>query len=201
MKTISIKLRLLLTLQAFFLSAVLFGQIPPPPPAPVEADTIRLQSDSVTIEYYGVEPAPLEMPSDMYDVTEAPAYEYVMVNKFKHNSKLKPVVKPDQPAAYSEGLGVMLRFIAGNINHPYSYFSSGTSEIVLVRVIVGKDSLLYNPEILNSPGTVYSVNAQEVIEKLPSKFVPATKNGMPVDSYLIIPVRFETGLRNNYSQF
>lgn len=198
MRKILSNIRLLLTLPLFCLCTALTAQVPPPPPSPIEMDTTVLMTDTVKADPYDTrEPA----PAVWYDAVEAPAYEFTPVNRFKHNSKLKVSTKPDQPARYSEGLGVMLRFIAGNVNLPYSYLMVGSSEIVLVRVIVGKDSLLYNPEILYSPGSVYSVNAQDVIEKLPGGFIPATKNGIPVDSYMIIPVRFETGLRNYYNQY
>jgi hypothetical protein len=155
---------------------VIGDDAPPPPPA--------MDMYEETIEAVDYAPAMAE---------EAPL-EYTPLNRFKHNARIKAQTATDRNAYYSDGIMAMLSFISANVTVPYRYETGGDPQIVLIRVVVGKDSMLYNPEFLTTQRTQFSVNAQEVIEQLPSKFIPATKNGKPVDSYLIIPIRFENTL-------
>ncbi len=115
--------------------------------------------------------------------------DYTPINKFKYNKKIKTEDKPDKKAVYSLGLSTLLQQISDNLNVPFTYGSG--DQYVILQFVVGKDSSLYNPEVLYSPGSEFSINASSVIEKLDSQFLPATKNGKPVDTIITIPVRFE----------
>jgi hypothetical protein len=124
------------------------------------------------------------------------------VNPIKTNYKIKPISNPDKKAVYSQGIHTMLENIYFNLRMPYygaSNMKLGEAQFVLIQVIVGKDSTLYNAEILSTPGSAFTNNAKECLENLPAKFTPATKNGKPVDSILIIPFRFEGNL--DYTPF
>lgn len=118
------------------------------------------------------------------------------LNKFRYNAKIKTEEKPDKKAVYSIGTGELLKHISLNVTVPYSY--SGVSNYVILQFTVGADSMLYNPEILYSPGTEYSINATAVIEKLQFQFTPATKNGKPVATVIRIPIRFENNNEYRY---
>jgi hypothetical protein len=162
-----------------------FSQVPPPPP-PI---------DTASIDYmYFDSAAPvesIEMPYDYnYDVAVPTINEFEMqfFNIFKNNSKIKTEPKPDKKALYSTGTGQMLMEISRQLTVPYSY--NDDSKYVIIQFVVGKDSMLYNPQVLYTPGAEYSINATKVIESLQQKFIPATKNGKPVDSVIIVPIRF-----------
>jgi hypothetical protein len=151
-------------------------------------------------------PPPMMMDGDAWEQAvsvDTPAVgSYEPFNQIKTNYKLKPVSNPDKKAYYSEGIRVLLDNIYLNLNMPYyaaSFLKLGEAQFVLLQVTVGKDSSLYNVETLNTPGSTYTNNARECLENLPFKFIPATKNGKPVDSILIIPFRFEANL--DYYQF
>jgi hypothetical protein len=151
-------------------------------------------------------PPPMMMDGDAWEQAvsvDTPAVgSYEPFNQIKTNYKLKPVSNPDKKAYYSEGIRVLLDNIYLNLNMPYygaSNMKLGEAQFVLLQITVGKDSSLYNVETLNTPGSTYTNNAKECLENLPFKFVPATKNGKPVDSILIIPFRFEANL--DYYQF
>jgi hypothetical protein len=145
-------------------------------------------------------PPPMMMDGDAWDqavAVEAPAEAYEPFNQIKTNYKLKPVSNPDKKAHYSEGVRALLDNIYLNLRMPYygvSNMKLGDAQFVLFQVTVGKDSSLYNAETLSTPGSTYTNNAKECLENLPFKFIPATKNGKPVDSILIIPFRFEGNL-------
>lgn len=145
-------------------------------------------------------PPQIATDGDWSVATEAPAIAYEPINRIKTNYKLKPISNPDVHAQYSLGVRAMFTHIYSNLSLPYyssSYNDLGAAQFVLVQVTVGKDSLLYNLSILNTPGSSYTRNAQEVLESLPEKFTPALKNGKPVDSILIIPIRFESKLNTS----
>lgn len=192
------KIGLSIFLTAGLWSSSLQAQVEPVP-------QIEPAYDSTSIE---LAPAMEEAPAiqeDYYgdEIGVVEAYtepNYYKLNAFKHNSKLKPIENPDQKARYSGGIMELLDNLSKNLTIPYNY-SNISVNFVLVKVVVGADSSLYNPEILSTPGSSYSINAQEAIEKLPGKFIPAMKNGKPVESILIIPIRFETRLNSNYNHY
>jgi len=130
------------------------------------------------------------------EATPAVYEEFNIYNKFKYNSKIKMEEKPDKKASYSLGSGELLKQFAMHLTVPYNY--KNENKYVILKFVVGKDSLLYNPEILYSPGTEYSINATAVIEKLQERFLPATKNGKPVDTVIIIPIRFDQNSTQGY---
>ena len=121
-----------------------------------------------------------------------PYVDYIPVNKFKYNKKIKVEEKPDKQAVYSAGTSAFLE----EIRYPSLPGYGAENCYVIIQFVVGKDSLLYNPEILYSKGAQYSVNATDVIERLMSKFTPAMKNGKPVDSIITVPVHF---IRRDYT--
>lgn len=149
-------------------------------------------------------PPPMMMDGDnnwenavAVETFDTPVTGSLPFNQIKTNYKLKPVSNPDKKAHYSEGIRALLDNIYLNLRMPYygaSNMKLGEAQFVLLQVTVGKDSSLYNVEALSTPGSTYTNNAKECLENLPFKFIPATKNGKPVDSILIIPFRFEGNL-------
>lgn len=109
---------------------------------------------------------------------------------FGSKSFEKIELNPDKPAVYFAGTSSLLTEIQGNLVVPYSYGQG--AKYAFIEVTVGKDSMLYNPNVLYSPGSYdYSQNALTVLQNLEFNFIPASKNGKPVDSKIIIPIRFE----------
>ena len=173
----------------------------------VQAQVMDSTSAEPIIESVDEMPAPMMIDGDnnwenAVAVEAEPEMAYEPLNQIKTNYKIKPVTNPDKKAYYSEGIRALLDNIYLNLRMPYygaSNMKLGEAQFVLLQVTVGKDSSLYNLEILSTPGSSYTNNAKECLENLPFKFVPATKNGKPVDSILIIPFRFEGNL--DYYQF
>lgn len=188
------KLKHLLSLSAIFLVISAHAQ--------TETDSMTRENDGTDMS----EPPPAIIEEPYYDdigttVEAIPAYaEYSTINKFKYSKKTKIEEKPDKKASYSMGTRAMLQEISDGVNVPYGYGSENT--YVIIQFVVGKDSVLYNPEVLYTKGPQYSINATDIIEKLQYQFSPATKNGKPVDSVITIPVHFvrrdNTTDYNNY---
>lgn len=130
-----------------------------------------------------------------YAIAEAPAVEepIIFFNEFNTKTIAKLEASPDKAARYPGGFGAMNSEIQENLFLPYNYTSK--AKYVIVQVTVGKDSILYNPKILHTEGSEYTRNAKDAIQSLSKRFIPATKAGKPVDSIILIPVRFETATK------
>ncbi len=158
--------------------------------APIEMDV------EGPYETYDMPPPPI---ADEMVATEAPDDYYYSVNitnknnEFKTKTIAKLEANPDKPASYTGGIGALMTEIQGNLVVPYSY--SSNPQFVILQVTVGKDSMLYNPKILQTEGTNYTKNAKDAIQQLSLSFSPAMKNGKPVDSILLIPIRFEAATK------
>lgn len=146
-------------------------------------------------------PPPMEA-IELYDgdygemaVTEAPAVEEPLFffNEFNTKTIAKLEANPDKPARYPGGIGAMNTEIQENLSLPYNY--TNRAKYVVLQVTVGKDSMLYNPKVMYTEGSEYTRNAKEAIQSLGKHFAPAMKAGKPVDSIILIPVRFETATK------
>jgi hypothetical protein len=114
-------------------------------------------------------------------------------NEFNTKTFAKLELNPDKPARYLNGFGEMNTELQENLSLPYNY--STRAKYVIIQVTVGKDSMLYNPKVIHTEGTEYTRNAKDAIQSLSGRFVPAIKAGKPVDSTLLIPIRFETATK------
>lgn len=176
-------------------------------PKPLPKDTIKfvapevveIMDSSLLQNDYGTEvlspglegDVMMDMPTVVESAPiEEPYYgSYGSYNsRFKYRKDLKTEENPDIKARYREGIDSMLRDVYNHLRVPYTY--QGDDYYVLLQVTVGKDSALYNPVVLYSPGSEYTINAQRAVELMQGKFSPAMKNGVPVNSTIIIPVRF-----------
>jgi hypothetical protein len=146
-------------------------------------------------EYYGDEmEATIEAPAEYY--SEEAVEDVYMNTKFLYDTKLKPVDNPDKKPSYSLGNNEMFEYFATQANCPYNH-GNNSGQIVIIEFTVGKDSKLYNPKTLSTPGANFTRNAENIIKQLPGTFNPGTKNGKPVDSVIRIPVRFDYKLSSN----
>lgn len=163
--------------------------------APIEMDAVG------PYEIYDAPPPAIE---EMVTTQAAPDDYYYGINitnknnEFKTKTFAKLEANPDKPASYRGGIGVLMTELQGNLVVPYSY--SVNPQFVILQVTVGKDSILYNPKILQTEGTNYSKNAKDAVQQLNLSFSPAMKNGKPVDSILLIPIRFEAATKEYDTQ-
>lgn len=164
-------------------------------------DTIPVIMEVDTATAYDEElPPPVEFIDGDYGdypvaVTEAPAMEepIAFFNEFSTKTIAKLEANPDKPARYPGGIGAMNIEIQENLSLPYNY--NNRAKYVVIQVTVGKDSMLYNPKVMYTEGSEYTRNAKDAIQSLSKHFAPAMKAGKPVDSILLIPVRFETATK------
>jgi hypothetical protein len=176
---------------AILASSNAFSQVeePLPPPTIETVDT----TSSQLLEDYDEEVIYDDYPLDA--AVEAPAVEEPSRTlPFKAFTNIE--INPDNKAIYKTGLFMLMKDIENVLYVPYSYNRKAVAKYVFIEVTIGTDSMMYNPNVLHTPGTEYSRNAMSALEKLEGKFVPATKKGKAVVSKIIIPIRFE--YENNY---
>lgn len=133
-----------------------------------------------------------------------PTYDY----KFRGepNPDVKPLTKTDSAEFVYESIMVDTAakficeagkdpnvewnsFILKNIVYPQIALESEIQGNVFISCVVKKDGSLSNIKIRHSQAPVLNVEALR-IASLPSKWTPAYKNGNPVNSTLLFPIRF-----------
>jgi hypothetical protein len=149
----------------------------PPPPMIEYMDGDYGDYSEMAVE---AEPATMDAPMTFF-------------NEFNTKTFAKLELNPDKPARYLNGFGEMNTELQESLSLPYNY--STRAKYVIIQVTVGKDSMLYNPKVIHTEGTEYTRNAKDAIQSLSGRFVPAMKAGKPVDSTLLIPIRFETATK------
>lgn len=167
---------------------------PPPPPIETEYDSMEAMPMIEESDYY-YEDAVMEAPAVAYDEMSSYSSENTF-NKFQFKTIAKLEDSPEKAAFYPGGIGAMMTEIQSNLKKPYMYGED--AKYVILQITVGKDSMLYNPQVIYTEGNTYSNYAKQAVESLNLRFVPAKKNGKPVDSIIIIPIRFENTQRRKY---
>ena len=182
---------ILIGLLAFTTQAQVHDSIP----IIIEVDSAAAYDEDMPMPAEAIEGYDVDYGDYPVAVTEAPDIEEPMVlfNEFSNKTIAKLEANPDKPARYPGGIGAMNSEIQENISLPYNY--NNRAKYVVIQVTVGKDSMLYNPKVLYTEGSEYTRNAKDAIQALSKHFAPAMKAGKPVDSILLIPVRFETATK------
>lgn len=89
---------------------------------------------------------------------------------------------------------LLLSFIYGNVQYPDSARLAGIEGTVVVRFVIGRDSLIKNIEVLKDIGggcgaaAAYVINA---MNPLNIRWVPGEMEGVPVDVIMTLPVKFK----------
>ncbi|RMG81577.1 MAG: energy transducer TonB [Bacteroidetes bacterium] len=92
-------------------------------------------------------------------------------------------------ASYPTGNSGMFQFLAAHIKYPSESIKRGSSGTVYIRFIIDKEGNAVPHSIMRGVDPFIDMEAWQIIEKMP-KWKPATKNGEPIESYWILPMRF-----------
>ena len=97
---------------------------------------------------------------------------------------------PDKKAEFPGGFQAMYKFLSKNIKYPAVSLNSGSQGTTTLRFVVEKDGIISRVEILKSSGDPYlDKEAIRVLGTMP-KWSPGERQGMPVRSYFVLPVKF-----------
>ncbi len=101
----------------------------------------------------------------------------------------------DERPAFPGGIDALMRFLASNLKYPEEWNEACVAGKVIARLNIDKNGKIGDVEIIRcSIPDEFSESAinevQRVIGLLPD-FVPALKNGEPIESYFILPISFK----------
>lgn len=94
-----------------------------------------------------------------------------------------------EAAQYRDGEKAMMQYIAHNIRHPKEAIEQKISGKVYVSFIVKSDGSIDQISIVRGVIPYLDYAACEVVKNMP-KWKPATKEGQPIDSYFVLPIKF-----------
>jgi len=105
-----------------------------------------------------------------------------------YSNKLVVYLLPDKFAEFPGGSDEMQKFIKKNLQYPKTYY--GISPGVFVSFIVLETGEICYIGIDRGMDYEHDKNTIELIKKMP-KWKPAIKNGFPVNSLVMLPIKFE----------
>src|SRR5690554_1681063 len=122
-----------------------------------------------------------------------------MLRMFKENSSFKKaygegvVMEPDKRPAPEGGMEAWNSFLAQNLKMPPQARELGVDDVVYAQFIVDKAGKISSPIILRALGMGLDDEVLRILtlSKAP-KWTPAEKNGQPVSTVMIVPVKFQT---------
>ena len=96
----------------------------------------------------------------------------------------------DEIAQYPGGEAEGYKWLNGQIQYPADCLEQGVQGRVLVSLVIGKDGSIEEAKTVRSPHPSLSQEAERVFRMMP-KWNPATQEGKPVRSRLIMPIMFK----------
>ncbi len=110
----------------------------------------------------------------------------VLATKLVPAKKVKPVLKV---ARFKGGVKSMMSYLDRIITYPRPAYENGISGKVVVKFIVTKEGKIRNAKFLKKADNILNKEVLRVIYTMPV-WTPATKDGVAIDSYYTIPVKF-----------
>ena len=96
----------------------------------------------------------------------------------------------DEVAQYPGGETECYKWLNGQIQYPADCLEQGVQGRVLVSLVIGKDGSIEEAKAIHSPHPSLSQEAERVFGIMPP-WNPATLDGKPVRSRLIMPIMFK----------
>ena len=92
-------------------------------------------------------------------------------------------------ASYGTSQQDLFTYLGKNIIYPNEAKDAGISGKVYIQLIINKDGNAEPVAIISDPQPFLDYEAWTLIENMPN-WNPATKDGMPIDSYFTLPINF-----------
>ncbi len=100
------------------------------------------------------------------------------------------VENPDISAEFPEGNQKLITFLSENINYPEEAKKQQVQGKVYVSFIVEIDGSVSNVKVLRGVNAYLDREAVRVVSSFPN-FNPATKDGKPVRTKMVLPILFK----------
>jgi len=173
---------------------------PPPPPPPPHVKEIKFVAPKIvdTLSNAEIELATSEDLSEHSNSgtvdTIAKVIEVVI-------EETAPVVEQvfenfaiQEKPVFQGGAAAMIQYVATNTKYPLMALENGIEGTVYIRFVVTKDGDIGDPKVLRSVDPLLEEEALRVVKGMP-RWIPGKNNGNPVNSWVVIPVKFALGSR------
>jgi TonB family protein len=92
-------------------------------------------------------------------------------------------------AQYGDNEDAIFKYLGSKLMYPSEAKDAGISGTVYLQFIINAEGSIKMVSIIKSANAFLDYESWELIEYMP-KWNPAKKNNQPIDSYLILPLRF-----------
>lgn len=114
----------------------------------------------------------------------------ISLNSFTLAAPQKTIVMAaEQNAEYKGGQEAMIKFLSENIRYPEEARKAKTAGTVYVAFTIDKNGKVTNATIKKSVSELLDAEALRVVQLMPG-WIPAKQNGQPVESEMILPIKF-----------
>lgn len=112
---------------------------------------------------------------------------------FKDDTDLYKEEGLDNPPILKEGPIVFLTYLYSNLRYPTIAREKNIQGVVEVKLLIDETGNIKNWKIASSDSEELNQAASDAIELIKEDvtFIPARKEGMPVESFYIVPLRFK----------
>jgi protein TonB len=97
----------------------------------------------------------------------------------------------EEPAEYPGGIAELVKFFHKNMVYPQTCVSEGLNGSVYLKFVVNKEGYAVDPEVMQRNGTCSELEKEGLrVLKLLPKWKPGKINGLAVNSYYQLPMKF-----------
>ena len=144
---------------------------------------LSLSSDGISFTPVDYKPNP-----ELFHFTGFPSQK----NPDNDNSIIYTEDKVDQKATYFGGQTDLYRFISYSLQYPEEAFRNNIQGKVVLRLLIEQNGEISDISVYKSVHPLLDSEALRVAKTM-LRFTPAIKNGLPVRSYLYLPISFKLG--------
>lgn len=156
----------------------------------VDIIDIEPDEDMATIKYEDEEVDPdkiVELPKDSLQTL----LEEQHLELAKEEERVEGVII-DSVAKYPGGISMFKKWLEATVQYPRPCISQKLSGTVIVSFIVNADGSVSNPRIESPSERLFNNEAMRVMNIMSQqqKWIPATRNGSPIKSQVMLPISF-----------
>ncbi|MGE0773156.1 MAG: energy transducer TonB [Cyclobacteriaceae bacterium] len=157
-------------------------QTPPPPPKIVNPQIVEVPDEEETPD--------MDIKIDLEIQNTSEEVPVAAVEKLEAEEVDEVFTIVEQAPEFPGGNAAFLKYLAENVKYPRNARIMGIEGRVFLKVIVGKDGTLTNPEIMKGIGGGCDEEALRIVAQSP-KWKPGLQRGRAVKVSIVIPIVFK----------
>lgn len=102
-------------------------------------------------------------------------------------------IVPDKNPEFPGGQTVLMQYLGKNVSYPATARNAKAEGTVVVKFIVEADGSISNISAMNAGPLLHGDLVKEALRviKLMPKWLPAEKDGKPIASEMLVPIKFK----------